>query len=55
MRDAAELERTWFAAAAVALKSGRLRELLLRFESGEQVRVKPAQRWRFWRRTTPLA
>lgn len=55
LRDAAELERSWFATAAAALKSGRLRELLLRFESGEQVCVKPAQRWRFWRRTPPLA
>ena len=54
-RDIAQLEDTWAAAIHSALGRKGFSELSLRFESGECVSVKPAHRWRIWRRIKPLA
>jgi hypothetical protein len=36
------------------LHSGRLRHLTLMFRDGIEARIRPAHRWRFWRRYSPL-
>lgn len=49
LRDAT-LETHWLAPADAALRRGRLRRVELVFASGERIEVRPAHRWRFWRR-----
>lgn len=54
-RDAARLESDWLAPIDAALKNRRIARVDLCFESGERRVVKPAHRWRFWRRAkTPV-
>jgi hypothetical protein len=50
-RDVTTLDDDWFAPLDAELKSKRLAQLDLRFESGERCTVKSAHRWRFWRRS----
>ena len=50
VRDPSILARDWLDPLDTALKRRRLNVLQLRFSSGERVVVKPAHRWRFWRR-----
>lgn len=50
VRDAFALERDWLDPLDAALKRRKLNVLHLRFSTGERVSVKPAHRWRFWRR-----
>ena len=54
-RDVAALERDWFAPIDNALARRKITELQLLFASGERATIKPAHRWRFWRRVKPLA
>ena len=54
-RDLSRLEADWLALIDEALKRGRIAQLELRFESGERCVVKPAHRWRFWRRAKTIA
>lgn len=49
-RDFAALQRDWLLPAVQALRSGRLRTLLLDTADGMQLHLTPGQRWRFWRR-----
>jgi len=49
-RDVAALDRDWLRPMADALQRGQIAQLDLLFESGERYVVKPAHRWRFWRR-----
>ncbi|HEY8010341.1 MAG TPA: phosphoglycerate mutase [Rudaea sp.] len=53
--DIAALERDWFTPLDTALRERKIDVLHLRFESGERCTIKPAHRWRFWRRVKPLA
>ena len=50
IRDPFSLERDWLDPLDAALKSRKLSALHLRFIGGERLSVKPAHRWRFWRR-----
>ncbi len=50
LRDICQLDADWLMSIDEALKRGRITQLELRFESGERYVVKPAHRWRFWRR-----
>ncbi len=50
LRDVAELESPWLAAAFEALAAGRFEALDLDFADGRRQRWLPAHRWRFWRR-----
>jgi hypothetical protein len=50
VRDPFALERDWLDPLDAALKRRKLKALHLRFGSGERFSVKPAHRWRFWRR-----
>jgi hypothetical protein len=54
-RDAGVLENPWFVPIGAALRRGKIAALHLLFESGECVTVKPAHRWRFWRRLKPAS
>lgn len=54
-RDIAALERDWFAPIDNAVVKRKITELQLLFASGERATIKPAHRWRFWRRVKPLA
>ena len=53
LRDAAALEADWFAPIDAQLAKRKLVEVHLHFLSGERVTIKPAHRWRFWRRVKP--
>ncbi len=53
-RDIVALERDWFTPLDTALRARKIATLHLRFESGERCRIKPAHRWRFWRKVKPL-
>lgn len=53
-RNIAALERNWFTPHDTALRARKIDTLHLRFESGERYAIKPAHRWRFWRRAKPL-
>lgn len=50
LRDVAELESPWMAAAFAALAAGKFAALDLDFADGHRQRWLPAHRWRFWRR-----
>jgi hypothetical protein len=50
LRDPAELQAGWLAPIDAALRAGEIKCLHLEFASGERIVVKPAHRWRFWRR-----
>jgi hypothetical protein len=50
IRDPFALERDWLDPLDAALKRRKLNVLHLRFIAGERITVKPAHRWRFWRR-----
>jgi hypothetical protein len=54
-RDARRLESEWFSPIDAAVKRREIDRLHLLFESGERCIVKPAHRWRFWRRVKPRA
>jgi hypothetical protein len=54
-RDIGALERNWFTPLDTALRARKIDTLHLCFESGERCTVKPAHRWRFWRRAKPLS
>ena len=45
------LDTDWFAPVETLLKSRRLAELMLVFESGERIVFTRRHRWRFWRRS----
>ena len=49
-RDPVRLDDEWFVPIADALHRRRVAQLDLQFESGERYIVRPAHRWRFWRR-----
>ncbi|MGH8122605.1 MAG: phosphoglycerate mutase [Rudaea sp.] len=53
-RDIGALERDWFTPLDSALRARKVDMLHLLFESGERYVIKPAHRWRFWRRVKPL-
>ena len=50
IRDPVALERDWLNPLDVLLKRRALYALHLRFVAGERITVKPAHRWRFWRK-----
>lgn len=50
IRDPSVLEHDWLDPLDAALKRRKLDVLTLRFSTGERFVVKPAHRWRFWRR-----
>ncbi|HEX7917493.1 hypothetical protein [Rudaea sp.] len=54
-RDIARLDDEWLKPIADALKRGQIGQLDLLLESGERHVVKPAHRWRFWRRVKTSA
>ena len=49
-RDLAGLQSRWLLPLIEALDGGAIHELRIEFESGQGYRMKPSQRWRFWRR-----
>jgi hypothetical protein len=49
-RDTLAPDRDWLAPLDATLHRRALRELRVCFESGERLLIKPAHRWRFWRR-----
>jgi hypothetical protein len=50
IRDPLRLERDWLAPLEAVFKRRKLKSLHLVFVCGERFTVKPAHRWRFWRR-----
>jgi len=54
-RDLVRDHSAWFAEIDAALRRRDIAALSLAFESGERIVVKPAHRWRIWRRVKPLA
>jgi hypothetical protein len=50
IRDPLALERDWLDPLDVALRRRKLKSLHVSFVGGERITVKPAHRWRFWRR-----
>jgi hypothetical protein len=50
IRDAAALELEWLGPLDALLRQRTLHALDLRFVSGERTILKPAHRWRFWRK-----
>lgn len=55
VEQVATLERSWFAPCRQWLQTGRLQALRLDPGNGRRYQVSGAARWRFWRRTRPLA
>jgi len=53
-RDGAELEAKFLAPIGERLRRREFGEVELRFEDGGKFRIRPAHRWRFWRRIRPL-
>jgi hypothetical protein len=51
IRDPTTLERDWLDPLDAALRRRKLNVLQVCFTTGERYLVKPAHRWRFWRRT----
>jgi hypothetical protein len=54
-RDGERLEREWLAPIDAVLKNREIDAVKILFDSGERSMVKPAHRWRFWRRAKPRA
>jgi hypothetical protein len=54
-RDLAVLDAAWFARIDAALAAREIARMTMCWQSGQRLVLKPAHRWRFWRRTTSLA
>jgi len=50
VRDGAALERSWLDPLDAMLRHSALNAVHLRFVAGERTTIKPAHRWRFWRK-----